>query len=108
MRTADDNIEYNKMVSRIDHLQKENQKLKEHMVFLKKNGFTYDQLSSKMCLCDRCGIQLTGEFRPKIEEEVMNINEKDKRIDYGTVFFALFIIVFFGAAIYSLVEKVMG
>ena len=51
---VDYNIEMNRIRHRVDHLEKQNIKLMDHIVFLKKNGYTYDQLNSRMLLCDRC------------------------------------------------------
>ncbi len=55
------NIEKRQMLARLQHLEKENMRLMEHIVFLKKNGYTYDQVTNRMLLCDRCGANLTGE-----------------------------------------------
>ena len=46
----------------IKRLAKENIKLKEHIVYLKKNGYRYDQLSTKMILCARCGDLIIRDF----------------------------------------------
>lgn len=47
--------------NRIKFLEKQNTELMEHIVYLKKNGYTYDQLTTKMNLCDRCGDELIKE-----------------------------------------------
>jgi len=51
---VDYNIEMNKIRYRVNCLEKQNMKLMEHIAFLKKNGYTYDQLTTRMLLCDRC------------------------------------------------------
>ncbi len=58
---ADYSMEMNSIRNRVDYLEKKNMKLMEHMVFLKKNGYTYDQINSRMLLCDRCGKSLRIE-----------------------------------------------
>lgn len=50
-----------KREDRIKFLEKQNTELMEHIVYLKKNGYTYDQLTTKMNLCDRCGGELIKE-----------------------------------------------
>ncbi len=55
------NIEKRKILVRLQYLEKENMRLMEHIVFLKKNGYTYDQVTNRMLLCDQCGAKLTGE-----------------------------------------------
>jgi len=50
------------MQKEINQLREQKNKLMEHIVYLKKNGYTYDQRNNKMILCDICGKQLTGEF----------------------------------------------
>ena len=42
----------------IDHLQKENIRLLELLSNMKKDGFTYDQLTRKMIVCEACGKDL--------------------------------------------------
>ena len=58
------NIRVNKLIARVDSLEKENIRLREHIVFLKKNGYTYDTRKDRMILCDRCAKPLTGEWVP--------------------------------------------
>jgi len=52
------NIEFNRLKERCRKLEIEKQQMMEHIVFLKKNGYTYDQLNSKMMICDRCHKQI--------------------------------------------------
>jgi hypothetical protein len=50
-----------KLEQTIESLIEKNNKLMEHIVYLKKNGYTYDQVNSKMILCDKCGKELIKE-----------------------------------------------
>ncbi len=77
---AQRNMDKNKMIGRLQYLEKENMRLMEHIVFLKKNGYTYDQVTSRMLLCDICGANLTGEVKESANERNRNII-KSTRVD---------------------------
>jgi len=53
--------EIDRLHEEIKRLRKHNTKLMEHIIYLKKNGYTYDQITTKMVLCDRCGDLLRKE-----------------------------------------------
>ena len=48
----------NAQYSEIEHLKKENLKLLELISNLQKDGYTYDQLTRKMIVCESCAKQL--------------------------------------------------
>ena len=61
--TSDEQRRQNEYVAylrkEIHDLVKKEMKLLEHISFLKKEGYTYDQVNRKMIVCDSCGKKLT-------------------------------------------------